>query len=302
MADTEKILAESRLCNVAKFRNIMILVGALLFVCACVLRVVTGMRNREKRIAEWDARISGSYETIRRDYEEYHAKWEQFYQTHYAGNESWEKVYPAARDYVKYMLDTHRVSVHYPDILLDGIIDGKSQDEIIIGYREEQEQGSSWFYRTLGIDAEAGDITETLLIGGGAWLLCALVGVLVWLAYRNNSITVTYKRVTGRTAWNKMVELPRNQISAISLGGIKGVAVATSSGLVRFSLIANRDEIFRAVSELLKSTQDAPVSAPAPAAPQSGGADELAKYKALLDSGAISQEEYDAKKRQILGL
>lgn len=28
----------------------------------------------------------------------------------------------------------------------------------------------------------------------------------------------------------------------------------------------------------------------------------IAKYKALLDSGAITQEEYDAKKKQILGL
>ncbi|QNK62923.1 SHOCT domain-containing protein [Pedobacter sp. PAMC26386] len=31
-------------------------------------------------------------------------------------------------------------------------------------------------------------------------------------------------------------------------------------------------------------------------------ADELKKYKDLLDSGAINQAEYDAKKKQILGL
>jgi hypothetical protein len=31
-------------------------------------------------------------------------------------------------------------------------------------------------------------------------------------------------------------------------------------------------------------------------------ADEIAKYKALLDSGAITQEEFDAKKKQLLGL
>ncbi|MBQ7334245.1 MAG: SHOCT domain-containing protein, partial [Clostridia bacterium] len=29
-------------------------------------------------------------------------------------------------------------------------------------------------------------------------------------------------------------------------------------------------------------------------------ASEIAKYKALLDSGAITQEEYDAKKKQLL--
>ena len=31
-------------------------------------------------------------------------------------------------------------------------------------------------------------------------------------------------------------------------------------------------------------------------------ADELKKYKELLDSGVITQEEFDAKKKQILGL
>ena len=32
------------------------------------------------------------------------------------------------------------------------------------------------------------------------------------------------------------------------------------------------------------------------------GADELKKYKDLLDSGVITQEEFDAKKKQLLGL
>jgi hypothetical protein len=31
-------------------------------------------------------------------------------------------------------------------------------------------------------------------------------------------------------------------------------------------------------------------------------ADEIKKFKALLDSGAITQEEYDAKKKKLLGL
>ena len=35
--------------------------------------------------------------------------------------------------------------------------------------------------------------------------------------------------------------------------------------------------------------------------PQSN-ADELAKFKSLLDSGIITQEEFEAKKKQLLGL
>ena len=41
-------------------------------------------------------------------------------------------------------------------------------------------------------------------------------------------------------------------------------------------------------------------------APQQGGrpdaAEELKKFKELLDMGAITQEEYDEKKKQLLGL
>jgi predicted Zn-dependent peptidase len=40
----------------------------------------------------------------------------------------------------------------------------------------------------------------------------------------------------------------------------------------------------------------------AASAPQLSSADELAKYKGLLDSGVITQEEFDAKKKQLLGL
>lgn len=48
----------------------------------------------------------------------------------------------------------------------------------------------------------------------------------------------------------------------------------------------------------------APASAPAAPAPASriGTADELLKYKELLDKGILTQEEYEEKKRQLLGL
>ena len=44
------------------------------------------------------------------------------------------------------------------------------------------------------------------------------------------------------------------------------------------------------------------VPAAAAAATRMDAADELAKYKSLLDAGAISQDEYDAKKKELLGL
>ncbi|MBR4734039.1 MAG: SHOCT domain-containing protein [Lachnospiraceae bacterium] len=46
-------------------------------------------------------------------------------------------------------------------------------------------------------------------------------------------------------------------------------------------------------------TADAPISAPADGVDVAA---ELRKYKALLDDGIITQEEFDAKKKQLLGL
>ena len=48
--------------------------------------------------------------------------------------------------------------------------------------------------------------------------------------------------------------------------------------------------------------EPAPAPGPAPAASGTSAADEIRKYKELLDEGIITQEEFDAKKKQLLGL
>ena len=60
------------------------------------------------------------------------------------------------------------------------------------------------------------------------------------------------------------------------------------------------DHLISMLDSMIRQAQDAnrPVSAPT----QLSGADEILKYKQLLDSGIITQEEFDAKKKQILGI
>lgn len=41
---------------------------------------------------------------------------------------------------------------------------------------------------------------------------------------------------------------------------------------------------------------------PTPAAPATSPVDESKRYKELLDTGILTQEEFDAKKKQLLGL
>ena len=134
-------------------------------------------------------------------------------------------------------------------------------------------------------------------------LLAAIITAFIswWLS--SYELTITDKRVFGRASFGKRVDLPLDSVSAVATGSLNGIAVATSSGRIVFKLIKNRDEIHKAVSELLINRQSKPAVTPAneDKAPQST-ADELKKYKELLDMGVISQEEFDAKKKQLLGL
>ena len=119
--------------------------------------------------------------------------------------------------------------------------------------------------------------------------------------------------------FGKRVDLPIDSVSAIAMSAFKGIAVATSSGKIKFGFIKNRDEIHKAISNLLIERQNSSNKEVAKAGYQpvpnsfsnipavavngiSNGTEEIKKYKELLDSGIITQEEFDAKKKQLLGL
>jgi hypothetical protein len=59
-------------------------------------------------------------------------------------------------------------------------------------------------------------------------------------------------------------------------------------------------ELMSQLDSLLQASQS--TQTPGVVIQQSSDADELAKFKKLLDDGVISQDEFDAKKKQILGL
>ncbi|MBO5242001.1 MAG: SHOCT domain-containing protein [Lachnospiraceae bacterium] len=126
--------------------------------------------------------------------------------------------------------------------------------------------------------------------------------MLLFYWYVNGmQIIITNKRVYGRTAFGKQVDLPIDSVSAVGTSIFKGITIATSSGRINFHGISNRDEIHTVVSRLLVERQDFNRKKVIYQETQSS-TDELKKYKELLDSGVITQEEFDAKKKQLLGL
>ena len=129
--------------------------------------------------------------------------------------------------------------------------------------------------------------------------------ILFYLQFRNCEITITNKRVYGIAAFGQRVDLPVDMISAVGMSAFKGIHVATASGQITFYRCQNRDAVFSAISKLLMERQSKKTDAHPTTIKQeipNSNADELKKYKELLDIGAITQEEFDAKKKQLLGL
>ena len=132
----------------------------------------------------------------------------------------------------------------------------------------------------------------------------AIAALITFLLFRCE-LVVTDKRVYGKAAFGTRIDLPINKISSIGLGVklFSSVAVATSSGKIKFYLLKNREEVYQIISNAIANfeTPIAEINNKQNSSFVVSAADEIKKYKELLDSGVITQEEFDVKKKQLLG-
>ncbi len=130
----------------------------------------------------------------------------------------------------------------------------------------------------------------------GTLVICALV----YLRIVNCELVITDKRVYGKATFGKRVDLPIDSISAVGTSSLWGIDIGTSSGRIHFKLIKNKNEIHSVLSGLLMDRQQKPKNTIVQNT--TSNADELEKFKELLDKDIITKEEFDAKKKQLLGL
>lgn len=131
-------------------------------------------------------------------------------------------------------------------------------------------------------------------------IVLAVIGFIFYKRWSKVQITVTNKRIYGCDATAKRVDLPLDSITAVATGPFNGLAVTTASGAIKFVMLKNRDELHEEISKLLVGRQEKPATIKQENS--QGVADELKEFKELLDMGVITQEEFDAKKKELLGL
>ena len=126
----------------------------------------------------------------------------------------------------------------------------------------------------------------------------------IYYALFKNTLVITDYRAYGQIAFGKRVDIPLDSISSVStIPLFKSISLSSSSGRIRFPLMKNSDELYEHINSLLIQRQNTIRNQTQVNFNHiTNSADEIKKYKQLLDMGAITQEEFDAKKKQLLGL
>ena len=168
----------------------------------------------------------------------------------------------------------------------------------------------------------------------GAWIgLIFLIGpIWTYYCYRKSKdirLVITDKRILATGGmFGSETTIPMDSISAVSTKFPRTVKITSSSGIIAISFLEDYVDVYDAITKLINSrvrtTDDSyPVQAvveknvqeeakpnipekpshtPEQAPLTSETMELLHNYKKLLDEGILTQEEFDAKKKELLGL
>ena len=121
-------------------------------------------------------------------------------------------------------------------------------------------------------------------------------------AITNKRVIMAQQRVIGQVVQSVLLK-NLNDITAnsgLALGVITIDTIKEKFNVCVDSRSANK--ICEKVHEVLLSMEDSRTTQPQVQIQQNSSADEILKYKNLLDMGVITQEEFEQKKKQLLGL
>ena len=127
--------------------------------------------------------------------------------------------------------------------------------------------------------------------------------LLIASGLKNQKLIVTENNIRGTYGkiFKRNIDLPLDSINSVEYIKKSGIVnIATSSQKIHFESLLNAEEISNVINELIRNRHTN--RGATTIVNSSSNADELAKYKGLLDAGVITQEEFDAKKKQLLGL
>lgn len=153
----------------------------------------------------------------------------------------------------------------------------------------------------------------------GAVLMALFIAMFAWKLFNQElpskcSLELTSDGINGRIkviGSTSDLRLPIEKIDSLfvksslmdKFRGGKTLGIRSNTGVIKFVCVQNADAFVTAANKAIEESKKANKEVPSPLTTivqNTSDADELKKY--LLDNGVITQEEFDAKKKQLLGL
>lgn len=144
------------------------------------------------------------------------------------------------------------------------------------------------------------------------FLLVCIITIILYNMTKDCTLTANNKFITGRTLFGKAVTIPLDSVSSVSAKKFFNCIKIVSNGKSKsFLALENYLDLHRAISEKINVPKVQPIVLQAPVIQRTEQAKknetgdtikELKEYKELLEQGIISEEEFSAKKKQILGI
>lgn len=118
-------------------------------------------------------------------------------------------------------------------------------------------------------------------------------------AVTNKRILMAQKKLVGQ----ELQSIMPAQVNDITTrtGMLLGILTINTTSTA-FNVAMSKPSTQKVAEKLHGLLTDLKSSSPATVPKSDSAADEIKKYKELLDLGAITQDEYDAKKKQLLGI
>ena len=143
---------------------------------------------------------------------------------------------------------------------------------------------------------------NTVNIGHPIYLIICFIALVITVLYlldRKTKLTVQDDVVLLKKRTGKTVQFKIKDISSIESTAFKGLKLKGNAIKCKIILLKNAEEvrtkITQLISDLSSNNQDSSDQ-------HLNETETIKQYKDLLDSGAITQEEFEAKKKQLLGL
>ena len=133
-----------------------------------------------------------------------------------------------------------------------------------------------------------------LFIIGGIFIILNLL----YCIDRQNSITVFSDRIICKKGKKVVKEFFVKDVKSVELSLLKGVKIRGNGIKYKINLLKNAEDIKTFIMDILATiSNENSISII-----QDNSAESIKKFKELLDNGVITQEEFDEKKKQLLGL